>query len=383
VNPLGRARRYGDRLLAVALVVGVLAEVGLGAARSDEPIPVSGVRLLLATASGLALAASVAWRVRLPLAVLGLAIVAAVLAVGAPLDAPAAVVIAIVVATYSVGAHTDGRDARIGVAGVLALVAIAVVRDIDADQDLADLALPILVVGGPWLAGLSIRSRREREAALERAHADEATAAVAAERARIARELHDAVAHAIGVIVLQARGARHTVRADPEAASGALDAIETTATQALAEMRRLVGVLREDEDGIALAPTPSLRQLDELIDRVRVAGLPVTLTIEGSPVDLPPGIDLSAYRIVQEALTNSLAHAGSATASVLVRYRPDGLDLEIADTGSGPSRRAVAGNGLIGMRERVSLYDGSLETGVRPGGGFVVVARLPLGPAGA
>ena len=201
---------------------------------------------------------------------------------------------------------------------------------------------------------------------------------MADERARIARELHDAVAHSIGVVVLQARGARKTMQSDPEAALEALDAIEATGTQALAEMRRLVGVLRQADDGMDLSPPPSLRHLDALVDRVRAAGLPVELTIEGTPIELAPGIDLSAYRIVQEALTNALAHAGPATASVRVRYDEDQLALEIADTGVGARQPDPSGHGLIGMRERVSLYDGRLETDVRPGGGFVIRARLPL-----
>ncbi len=366
-------------MLAFALVAGILVEViALGTARGDEPAPAATGRTVLAIAGGIVLAASVAWRRRAPLVVLGLAVIAALLAVGAPLDAPVGEVVAIVVATYSVGAHAADRDARVGAIGVLLLVAIAVARDIGPDQDIGDVALPVLVVGGPWLAGLSIRSRREREAALDRARVEEAAAAVGAERARIARELHDAVAHAIGVIVLQARGARRTMHADPAAAVEAIDAIEATGTQALAEMRRLVGVLRIAEDGVDLAPSPSLRHLDDLVERVRTAGLPVTLVVEGTPVALPPGIDLSAYRIVQEALTNALAHAGQATASVTVRYGSDRLELEIADTGVGPVPRATTGNGLIGMRERVSLFEGSLETTARPGGGFLVVARLPL-----
>jgi signal transduction histidine kinase len=382
VSVLERLRRHGDRLLAIGLVIVVLVEVAfLGTARSDEPVPAVTGGALVALLAGLALAASVAWRQHAPLVVLGVAIAAALLAAGAPLDAPVGVVVAIVVATYSVGAQTTGRDAWVGAVGVAALVAIAVLRDIGADQDLADLALPTLVVGGPWLAGWSIRSRREREAALELARVEEAVVAVSAERARIARELHDAVAHAIGVIVLQARGARRTLPTDPGAAGDAIDVIEATGTQALAEMRRLVGVLRDHDDRATLAPPPSLRHLDGLLERVRLAGLPVTLEVEGTPVDLPPGIDLSAYRIVQEALTNTLAHAGPATASVRVRYGADRLDLEVADTGVGPARRIADGNGLVGMRERVSLYDGSLETGARPGGGFMITARLPLARA--
>jgi signal transduction histidine kinase len=372
-------RRHGDRLLAIALVIGVWLETtGIGVSRDDEPIaaspPAAGVALL----AGVLLAASLAWRQRAPLLPLVLAIVVASVALAEPLDGPVTVVVAMMVATYSVGAHTRDRSAIAGVAGLAVLLAIAVARELTDEFEVADAALPVLVLGGPWLAGLALRSRRERETVLEQARLDHATTAVAEERARIARELHDAVAHSIGVVVLQARGARRTMTVDPAAAIEALDAIESTGTQALVEMRRLVGVLRQPDDGVDLSPPPSLRHLDAMVDQVRAAGLPVELTIEGTPIALAPGVDLSAYRIVQEALTNALAHAGPATATVRVRYGEDHLALEIADTGTGVRQPDPAGHGLIGMRERVSLYQGRLETDVRPGGGFVIRARLPL-----
>ena len=154
--------------------------------------------------------------------------------------------------------------------------------------------------------------------------------------------------------------------------------IEATGSEALAEMRRLLGMLRTDDEEIALAPQPSLRYLDALAAQVREAGLPVDLSVEGEPTELPPGVDLSAYRIVQEALTNALKHAGPATARVVVRYRENDLELEIADTGAAASAGDGEGHGLAGMRERVSLYGGRIETGPRDGGGFAVRARLPL-----
>jgi signal transduction histidine kinase len=373
-------RRNADRLLAIALVVGVWLETTyIGISRDDEPIATTPIGEAVALLAAVLLAASLAWRRRAPLVSLALAIVAAVVSLTEPIDGPVTTVVAMMIATYSVGAHTRERSAIVGVAGLACLLAVAVGKEISDEVELADAALPFLVLGGPWLAGVALRSRRERETALEQTRHEHADAAVADERARIARELHDAVAHSIGVVVLQARGARRTMRTDPAAALGALDAIEATGTQALAEMRRLVGVLRQADDGMNLSPPPSLRQLDALVDRVRAAGLPVELTVEGTPVELPPGIDLSAYRIVQEALTNALAHAGPATASVVVRYGEDHLALEIADTGVGTRRPDESGHGLIGMRERVSLYDGRLETDVRPGGGFVIRARLPLG----
>jgi signal transduction histidine kinase len=202
--------------------------------------------------------------------------------------------------------------------------------------------------------------------------------AVAEERLRIARELHDVVAHAISVIVLQARGGRRSLAMDPDETRQTLDTIEATGSEALAEMRRLLGMLRRDDEEIALAPQPSLRHLDSLASQVREAGLPVEVSIEGEPVELSPGVDVSAYRIVQEALTNALKHAGPATARVIVRYGDHDLELEIADTGVGANAGGEEGHGLAGMRERVSLYGGNIDSGPRDGGGFAVKARLPL-----
>jgi signal transduction histidine kinase len=268
--------------------------------------------------------------------------------------------------------------------GVGALIAIAAGRDLGPDSELNDLAVPTLVLGMPWLAGLSIRTRTERESALERVRVEQANQASAETRTRIARDLHDSVAHAMSVVVIQARGARRVLEQDPEAAQDALDVIEATGTDALAEMRTIVGVLREPDQPAELGPPPSLRHLEPLVERVREAGLPVAVSIEGEPVALPPGMDAAAYRIVQEALTNTLAHAGPATASVVIRYDDDRLELEIADTGIGPGRPGRGGrsdgHGLDGMRERVARLDGRLETGARPGGGFLVRADLPLEP---
>jgi len=381
VDARGTLRRHGDRLLALTLVAGVAIQTSLtfGVQGDDAMSP----RDVLALALTLLLAASLAWRRRAPLVVLGLAIAAAAVSVTAPVDAPVALVVALTVATYSVGANATGRAAVFGGVGVGVLIAVAVAKDLGPDQDINDVAVPALIFGMPWLAGLSLRSRREREAALEGLRAEHASAAVADERARIARDLHDAVAHSMGVIILQARGARRTFRTDPGAALEALDAIETTGTEALAEMRGLVGVLRDDGQQMALAPPPSLRHVASLVATVREAGLPVDLSIEGTPVGLPAGMDASAYRIVQEALTNALAHAGPATANVVIRYGTDDLDLEIGDTGVGPRDDRADGHGLTGMRQRVSFHDGRLEVGPRPGGGFMVRASLPLRAPGA
>jgi signal transduction histidine kinase len=178
------------------------------------------------------------------------------------------------------------------------------------------------------------------------------------------------------VIVLQARGARHSLTDDPDDARHAVDAIERTASQALSEMRRLLAILRAD-DAATLAPQPSLEHLEALAVEVRGAGLPVEVQVEGEPRGLSPGVDASAYRIVQEALTNALKHAGRARAVVTIRYGPDALDLEVADDGKGATN-GDGGHGLIGMRERAAVFGGTIEAGPQQGGGYVVRARLPL-----
>jgi signal transduction histidine kinase len=383
VDIRGLVRRHGDQVLAGALVVGICVQASVAVLSPEADVDAGlTARDAIALVAAVLLAVSLAWRRRAPLIVLGMAILAAAVAPTAPVDGPLAVILALMVATYSVGAHTPGREAIVGMIGVGLLIVVAVAKDLGPDAELSDVAVPTLILGMPWLAGVSVRSRQEREAAVERGRLDQANAAVAEERARIARELHDAVAHAIGIIVLQARGARRTLDSDPASARAAIDAIEVTASDALGEMRGFVGLLRDEDAGVDLSPPPSLRHIESLVAGVREAGLPVDLSIEGIPVDLPAGLDASAYRIVQEALTNALAHSGPATATVLIRYDTDRLELEIGDTGIG-SRRSVEGHGLHGMRERVSLHDGSLEMGPRAGGGFVVRATLPIRPARA
>jgi signal transduction histidine kinase len=380
VDVAATLRRSGDGLLAIALA----AAVGLGfvltlSSPTDDAASGLDSGEVLAVSLAVALAVGLAWRRRLPLVVLGLAIATELAATSAPMDAPLPVVLAIVVASYSVGANTSGRDAAVGAVGIAVLIVIAAARDLGPDQELNDLAVPALVLATPWLAGLSVRTRTEREIALDRVRVEQSNQAAADVRTRIARDLHDAVAHSMGIIILQARGARRVIATDPDAAREALDAIEATGTEALAEMRTLVDVLRDPDEAAALAPPPSLRHLEPLVARVREAGLPVDVSIEGVPVTLPPGMDATAYRIVQEALTNALAHAGPATANVVIRYDGDHLSLEIGDTGTGTGP-VGRGYGLDGMRERVSRFDGRLETGPRPGGGFLVRADLPLQP---
>jgi signal transduction histidine kinase len=232
---------------------------------------------------------------------------------------------------------------------------------------------------------LERRARRavaleERAVRLEEEREERERVAVAEERRRIARDLHDVVAHGVGVMTVQAGAARLLLEDDPARAREPLLAVEQAGRQALAELRRLLGILRRDERDSGLRPQPGLADLDELVAQARRAGLPVELVVEGAPVALPAGVDLAAYRIVQEGLTNTHKHAGPARAGVAVRYEPDALELEITDDGRAGANGG-GGHGLVGMRERVALYGGRLEAGPRPKGGFTIHAHLPLDPA--
>ncbi|MFG3551971.1 sensor histidine kinase [Streptomyces sp. NPDC047725] len=249
-----------------------------------------------------------------------------------------------------------------------------------------------------WVLGDSIRTRRayfaqleERAARLEKEREAQAKVAVAAERARIARELHDVVAHNVSVMVVQADGAAYVLDAAPDQAKKALETISSTGRQALAEMRRLLGVLRtgEHQEAGEYVPQPDVQQIEELVEQCRTSGLPVDFKVEGTPRPLPSGVELTAYRIVQEALTNTRKHGGpNAGASVRLVYFDDGLGLLIEDDGKGAPHELYEeggfdgqGHGLIGMRERIGMVGGTLDAGPRPGGGFRISALLPLKPA--
>jgi signal transduction histidine kinase len=236
-----------------------------------------------------------------------------------------------------------------------------------------------------WLAGFALGSKlaqvaraEERSAQLEREREENARKAVAEERARIARELHDVVGHSVSVMTVQASAVRRLLTPDQEKEREALLIVEQTGREALAEMRRLVGVLRNPEEAPALAPQPSLSHVAKLVDQAREAGLPVELTVEGEPVPLPASIDLTAYRLVQEGLTNALKHAQAKHAEVRVRYADGHVEVEVSDDGRGAGSEPGGGHGLVGMRERVSVYGGELETGPRPEGGYRLHARLPV-----
>jgi signal transduction histidine kinase len=301
-------------------------------------------------------------------------------------------------AAFLLGNLRDERQAGIGLAVVLGCI-VVVVSNIPGPQSAGDLIFIPLRFVVAWVAGYALRERsqqaeaaemratlaeREREAAEMRATLAErereaaARIAVAEERTRIARELHDIVAHAMSVMVLQVGAVRHKLPATLEEDRDALGRVEQAGRTALAEMRRLLGAMRSDGDGVERGPQPGLDALDSLVEDVAHAGLPVQLHVDGERYALPRAIDLSAYRIVQEGLTNALKHAHASQADVTVRYRPDEVELEVADDGKGPATTNGHGHGLVGIRERAKIYGGEMSAGAAPAGGFVLSARLPV-----
>lgn len=295
-------------------------------------------------------------------------------------------IIVFFVSLFSLGRHSRGHEVWMGGLCVVGYIFVFLLGDPSANAtDPGHIGFATLFVGTPWAAGLALRLRQDREQALSAHNAElqrdqeaRARQAVAAERARLARELHDVVSHAIAVTVLQARGGRRMLGVDEAQVRRALDAIEHTNTQALSDMRRLLSLLRDAEDGAPAGPQPSLERLDALLEEVRGSGVPVQLTVTGSSSVVPPGVDLSAYRIIQEALTNILKHAGpGASAHVEVALGGDAVDLAVTDDGRVAVDGDGSGQGLIGIRERVAVVGGQVEAGPRPDGGFAVRARLP------
>jgi signal transduction histidine kinase len=378
-----RARIGGLRLFS-PLVGDLVLAIGLAVA-GEAQLWASGDLSWEAATAVLVLSLPLAARRRAPLVALGgfMAGLGVLVASGhSSGDLSAAAPIAGLVALYSVGAYAQGWASVAGACGVLAVVWIAVGADRDG-RSFGNFLFFGIGVGGPWAAGVALRRRRTSERTLqaraerlERDRDETARRAVTEERQRVARELHDVVAHSISVIILQARGGRRVLDDAPEQAREAFDSIEATGREALTEMRRLLGLLRRTDEELALTPRASMRRLGALVDQVRQAGLPVDLEIEGDPAQLPAGVDLSGYRIIQEALTNTLRHAGPAQARVVVHCADQYVEINVSDDGSGPNG-ASPGHGLAGIRERVSLYGGELRTGPRPGGGYEVFARLP------
>jgi signal transduction histidine kinase len=377
--------RWGDWLVALGFTIAIENELWV---TPPAGMSVTGGRGVAGVVIAL-VTVPLAWRRRRPVAVL-FTVTGAVLATtllthhttpGMPLEA----FLALILAFYSVGAHSDDRRGLLG--GGLDLAVLLSFDFVHGGLGQAYGSRPgaALVFAFAWFVGRDLR-RRRRELALLRDRADRleqereerARTAVTEERGRIARELHDVVAHGVSVMVVQAQAGPRLLD-DVDQVRGAFRSIEASGREALVELRRLLGILRTGDEQLAIGPQPGLGSLGSLVEQLREAGLPVELRIEGEQVPLPAGLDLSAYRIVQEALTNTLKHARRAEAEILVRYSASALELEVVDNGSAaPGRLNGSGHGLIGMRERVALYGGVLEAGTRDGGGYAVRARLPL-----
>lgn len=314
------------------------------------------------------------WRRSRPFAVLGV-VTAAAVASGFAYElilpfAPA-------VAAYAVAVHATRRQSAFATAAAIAAMATTSVRPSDYAR--------LVVVAAGWVLGDNLRTRRaylveleEKAERLERERKAETARAAAEEQNRIARELHDVLAHSVSVMVVQAAAARDVFEIAPERARAALEAIESTGRSALGELRRVLGIVRGDAE---YEPVPGLTRIDALLDTVRAAGLDVRLTVEGAPRELPTSVDLSAYRVVQEALTNTLKHANAQHVDVAIRYG-DALTVEIRDDGIGARNgTGTIGRGLEGMRERATMLGGALDASEADGGGFVVRARFPLAEA--
>lgn len=385
-GPFTRWPRLADAALALLVFVGALVNVSAqdadGAGRTTidlvTGLPPAGV---FALAIG---SAALYWRRRYSLTVLGVNLLVSIVWVSVGYGGEP--VFGILVALYGVGRYVgDGRPSYGAVGITLAFAGLG--QFIDGESP-TTIGFALLITFLPWYVGRRIRIRgeylvllQERAEYLERERAAEALRAVAEERARIARDLHDVVAHRVSMMTVQAGAARMVAADDPGAAQHAMGAVEQAGRQALGELRHLLNVLRPQSEAGELGPQPCLAELPRLIDQLGRAGVEVALiTGDGVPADLPARVDLSAYRIVQEALTNVLKHGGPGVRAE-VHLDTDGqvLTIEVADTGSGGATLPGSGHGIVGMRERALLLGGTLEARPRPGGGFRVTARLPVG----
>jgi signal transduction histidine kinase len=286
-------------------------------------------------------------------------------------------------ALFLVGSLRDRAQAVAGLA-VAEGVLVVVVHN-DPRSGVGNFVVASIIFAIVWTIAFGVGRKsveadeaKERAARAEREREERAQSAVAEERARIARELHDVVGHSVSVMTVQASGVRRLLRPDQDREREALLIVERTGREALAEMRRMVGVLRRPEEAPALAPQPSLDHLNRLVEQAREAGLPVELRIEGKASQLPAGVDLTAYRLVQEGLTNVVKHAQATRAEVLVNYGDGYLEVTVRDDGQGVGNGDGGGHGLVGMRERVSVYGGELDAGPQTGGGYRLRAKLPL-----
>jgi signal transduction histidine kinase len=380
-GPFARWPRAADAVLATAVFLATVFVVdGPGdalAIRAIGDVPIAAL-LVFAAAS-----AALYWRRRAPLVVLGVALVAWAVTIGSGYaDLGGAAIIAL----YSAGRYaTNDRWAHVGVAAAIVVVNVDGLFD---PAPWGEAAFGGVVMFVAWYVGRRLRLRSERAAQLLREQAAEARRIVTEERTRIARELHDVVAHRVSLMTVQAGAAKAVAAQDPEGALQAMGAVEEAGRQALDELRHLLGVLRPEADLDGLGPQPGLADLPRLVEQIRGAGVDVSLATDGVSAELPARVDLFAYRIVQEALTNVLKHAGPG-AHTQVRLGTDtsGIVIEVLDDGQGstvmpgsaPAQGGARGHGIVGMRERARLLGGTLNAGPRPGGGFQVVARLPTG----
>lgn len=369
------APRLVDVLVAAAFVMLVVAEALLSPAVESPALHLS--------VAGVAMAA-LAWRRLLPIPVAAL-MMAGNLVVNP--EGQLSTLLALVLVAYTNGAENDPPRSYLGLAVIVVPFLGALTLE---GLEPSDIAAALVFLVGPWTVGVAMRQRarrashaEEKARRLEREREQEVAAAAAAERARIARELHDIVSHSISVIAIQTQAVRH--RLGPEQAREAEDlaAVEATAREALEEMRRLFGVLRSEGEAASLTPQPGLSELGRLCDQVRGSGLEVDVRVEGNPYPLPAGMDLAAYRIVQEGLTNALRHSGARRSTVFLRYEATRLEVAVEDDGCGfdPTTVASDGHGLVGVRERVALYDGSLDVRAREAGGTRLMASLPVTPS--
>lgn len=361
--------RVVDAALAVALLAGSIPQL-LFLPSNGLPEP-SAVRVL----SGALVVLPVALRRRWPIACVCVQSAFSLLVAAPPTYAGAA---ALFIGYYSIGAYSRHRLAGLLVPVVMAALLAAVGIPNGWNAVLPAWLLTLFGGAGVWLAGNAVRDLEERARRLERERELSAQVAVAGERARIARELHDVVAHSVSVMVVQAGAARTLMERHPEGAAEAVRAVEDQGRAALDELRRLLGLLSEESEDAALAPAPGLDSIGALVERVTAAGLPVELHVKGGR-HLPPGLDVTAYRIVQEALTNALKHSHGARAEVEIATEAAALSIQVRNTAGHRVLGATgAGLGLLGMRERVALFGGELETGPLPDGGFRVAARFPM-----
>ena len=380
---LEERRPRGRRSFVVDLALALVATAAeLGQVLRAEGTP-SGTTLAIAVVAGGALVL----RRRVPLLVLATTLAATIAIVALGDDPSGATVL---IALYTTAALCELRVSLVALALTAAIAATlsAATADTPGRETSATFGA-IIAAGltvGIWALGAYAQTRRrylrelqERAASAEREREQLARIAVHEERASIARELHDIVAHSVTVMLVGVRGARDVLRTSPDAADDTLARVERSGEQSLAELRRILALLREPEQTAESHPQPSLAELNELVASYRAAGLPARLEVIGQPMPLPSGVELSVYRIVQEALTNALKHTNPTNVTVTLAFRDGRLELEIVDDGTPRPAAAATGQGLVGMRERVALLGGELKTGQREGGGFRVAATLPVG----